>query len=470
MPAPKRFITSMYIWRKLCFIAGSAFLLILVFILVPYLQSPRRVKEEGVISYRFESKDKQHRRYLYKDVKTLMAEFNGGGSLESANKNQDLAIRSLKDREENLMQEVANLKNLENTDRKQSEYRIENSLDALTNYVRVLTSKMDKLSKLISTKKEERAKITNLKDIRKCKNPTVLFLVTSHSSNAKKRQSIRETWGNQAKYFETFKREYNLTYEVYFNVGNGRDEASVDRMKHESVKHGDVLIVDREEDFYDLTRRVMATFEWSVNTCNFTYLFKMDDDIFINIPNVLSFLSNNTFSFSRGGIFAGDMNINARVNRDTRSKYLVTYDEWPVETYPPYCSGGGFVVSHSVVKQIVPFFDWVNPYKIDDAYVGILIERARIRDLTYYKQPDDKKYQFWFYNKPNNCTYIESSIVYHKVGDHSCMTNLTVQSMNNIKGSLEMIEFFYKQPPPLWMLGKASVPGREYLPKVHMAG
>ena len=462
--APKRFITSMYIWRKLCFIAGCGFLLILVFILMPYLRSQ---SDETMVSYRFERKKEQHRRYLYKDVKTLLAEFNGEAPAEA--KSRDLLIRSLKQRERELAKELQTFKNIDKVENKQSDYRIENILEGLANSVRVLTSKVDKLSRFVSSKREEKAEITNLKDLRKCNNPTVLFMVTSHSSNTKRRRSIRETWGNQAKYFPTFKEKHNLTYEVYFNVGTGKDEETIEQMKQESRTNGDVLIVNREEDFYDLTRRVMASFQWSVQNCNYTYLFKVDDDIFINIPNVLSFLSNNTFTYSRSGIYAGDMNKNAHVNRDERSKYLVSYDEWPVETYPPYCSGGGFALSYKVIQKIIPFFDWINPYKIDDAYVGILIERAKIHDLVYYQPPNNNKYQFWFYNKANNCTYIDSSIVYHKVSTHSCMRNLTIQSKNNIDQSLQTIEFFKKQPPPLWMLGKASVPGRQFLPKVHMA-
>lgn len=470
---PKRFITSTYIWRKLCFITGCGFLLMLVFLIMPFLRSSNEENHtDDMVSYRFERKKEHHRRYLYKDVKTLLAEFHGDSpavEAESQNgKTQDLLVNSLKKREQDLIKELQKFKNLENTENKQADYRIQNILEGLANSVRILTSKVDKLSRFILSKREEKAEITNLKDIRKCKNPTVLFLVTSHSSNIKRRQSIRETWGNQAQYFHVFKEKYNLTYEVYFNVGTGKDEKTVNRMKEESRQYGDVLIVNREEDFYDLTRRVMATFKWSAQNCNYTYLFKMDDDIFINIPNALSFLSNNTFTYSRAGIYAGDMNRNAHVNRDERSKYLVSYDEWPAETYPPYCSGGGFALSHTVVQQIIPFFDWINPYKIDDAYVGILIERAKIRDLVYYEPTKNQTYQFWFYNKPNNCTYIDSSIVYHKVSTHACMKNLTLQSKNNIKPSLKTIQHYKRQPPPLWMLGKASVPGHQYLPKVHM--
>ena len=469
---PKRFITSTFIWRKLCFISGCGFLLILVFLIIPFLRSIDE-KNDGTVSYRYERKNEHHRRYLYKDVKTLLAEFHEdtpvAESKSSQNRtSQDLLVKSLKQREQYLIKELQRFKNLENTENKQSEYRVEKILEGLANSVRVLNSKVDKISRFISSKREEIAEVTNSKDIRKCRNPTVLFLVTSHSSNTKRRRSIRETWGNQAKYFNIFKKKYNLTYEVYFNVGTGKDKEKAEQIKQESRQHGDVMIVNREEDFYDLTRRVMATFKWSAQNCNYTYLFKMDDDIFINIPNVLSFLSNSTFTYSRSGIYAGDMNRNARVNRNERSKYLVSYEEWPAETYPPYCSGGGFALSRTAIEKIIPYFDWINPYKIDDAYVGILIQRARIRDLVYYEPSENQTYQFWFYNKPNNCTYIDSSIVYHKVSTHACMQNLTFQSKKNIESSLKTIQRHLKQPPPLWMLGKASVPGHQYLPKVHM--
>ena len=53
--------------------------------------------------------------------------------------------------------------------------------------------------------------------------------------------------------------------------------------------------------------------------------------------------------------------------------------EYSKPKYPPYASGGGYVLSSDAITELIPHFDLINPLKIDDAYVGILVERAGIQ-------------------------------------------------------------------------------------------
>ena len=290
-----------------------------------------------------------------------------------------------------------------------------------------LSAKINDISSKIKNgstdkKKTAKASVINLPSVRKCKKSTILFLVTSHSSNTKRREAIRNNWGF-SDIFRLFKIKFGLDYQVFFSVGLADNNEESKNINKEAETFQDILIVDRNEDFYDLTRRVMAGFEWAVQQCDFTYLFKMDDDIFINIPNVMEFLSNSTIAAHNKTLYAGDMNIDAFVNRDPKSKYRVTYKEWPTEIYPPYCSGGGFIISRGLIEKITPYFDWEDPFKIDDAYIGILIQRARIADVYYYVPEDDD--MFWFYSNATECSYRPKSLVYHKVGDVACMQKLT---------------------------------------------
>ena len=187
-------------------------------------------------------------------------------------------------------------------------------LDELTSKVGELSKKMDHEDKehAFSMKKNNKASVINPSSIKKCGNSTVLFLVTSHSSNRKRRAAIRNNWGF-TEIFRLFKHKFNLDYQVYFSVGLADNYEESVQIKAESEKYKDILIIDRNEDFYDLTRRVMAGFEWAVQQCAFTYLFKIDDDIFINIPNVMQFISNSTIVKNKDRLYAGDMNIQAPV-------------------------------------------------------------------------------------------------------------------------------------------------------------
>ena len=343
---------------------------------------------------------------------------------------------------------------------------METTTQKMMNIINNLSSKVDDLMKTVqqndakSMKKEEKAKVINLSDHKKCRNPHILFLVTSHSSNVERRAIIRKNWGDENK-FQSLLKRFNFTYDIYFSVGLGNSYEENEQIKKESKSYRDILIIDRNEDFYDLTRRVMAGFEWAVDNCQFRHLFKMDDDIFINIPNVFSFVTKYN---NESKLYAGDMNIEAFVNRNPKSKYSVTYEEWPVETYPPYCSGGGFIISRDIVKSIIPYFDWVNPYKIDDVYVGILIQRAKMKGVKYYI-PDDEN-MFWFYSNSSTCHYKKTSLVFHKVEDEECMTKLTFQSIMEMpKATKEIADIVNRPPPSLEDFAKMIKLPKEYTRK-----
>jgi Galactosyltransferase. len=447
-----------------CFMLG----IFIVIAIVPHL-SPNYNGRQKITSYHYERHD-QRGKYLYEDIKTMLGSTHDEGEITRLEviKTYEQRILQLKQKELMLEREIRNLKSVTTETPVISRKKNEQREDTMMKKMDGLQQQVATLSKNIASslqKHEEIARVTNNEDIKACNNPFVLFLVTSHSSNYQRRKTIRETWAKRDQ-FSSFVKMFNLTYDVYFSVGKGENKSAIEATRRESRNYGDMLIINREEDFYDLTRRVMAGFKWTSENCLYTYLFKVDDDVFISIPNVMSFLSNDTFKYA-DELYAGDMNINAAVNRNENSKYVVHYNEWPVETYPPYCSGGGFVLSRGIINKIIPYFDWVDPYKIDDAYVGILIQRAKIRNVLYYKPSN--KYEFWFYGRTFNCTYIQSSIVHHKVTDYTCMRNLTLTSLHKIPSSLKLIDEFRRRPPPLHKLPKAKVFGREnVLPKVQM--
>ena len=65
-------------------------------------------------------------------------------------------------------------------------------------------------------------------------------------------------------------------------------------------------------------------FEWAVTYCNFSFLLKLDDDVFVHIPRVLSFLSApNT---PKKKLYAGNHYTNNVPFKG--GKWKVTYEEY----------------------------------------------------------------------------------------------------------------------------------------------
>ena len=65
-------------------------------------------------------------------------------------------------------------------------------------------------------------------------------------------------------------------------------------------------------------------FEWAVTHCNFSFLLKIDDDVFVHIPKVLSFLNATTTPKKK--LYTGLLYANMGPHR--KGKWMVTYEEY----------------------------------------------------------------------------------------------------------------------------------------------
>ena len=92
--------------------------------------------------------------------------------------------------------------------------------------------------------------VINIGDITKKCSANILFMVTSHSIRADRRQSIRKNWGNESRFATKFK---NITYKVFFITGLPKD---LTQINEESKLYGDVFITNHTESYSD-TSRVM---------------------------------------------------------------------------------------------------------------------------------------------------------------------------------------------------------------------
>ena len=179
----------------------------------------------------------------------------------------------------------------------------------------------------------------------------------------------------------------------------------------EADTYKDTLIESVEEDFYTLSFKVMLGLKWVQANLKYDFLLKCDDDVFVNIDRLMRLLLT-----TRDQYFGRKMEFQP-VEREGR--YGVSVEEHPSPIYDPFCSGGGFVLSHLTVSRMIPFFNWVNPLKIDDAYIGKIVTKAGIKAIHYGG--------FSMYNF--GCLFEKHLIVSHPVKEERCMKLLMRQCM-----------------------------------------
>ena len=232
----------------------------------------------------------------------------------------------------------------------------------------------------------------------------VLLLITSHAENVERRNIIRKTWGiDQANI--SFPR-----WTTHFLIGRSNNYSTEASLKREQELNNDLVISNILENFYNLTYKIQGGFEWSLKYCDYKFLFKGDDDVFVNIPNLLQYIEKK--NIPKTELYAGNVQFIAHVQR--KGRYSVDKKEFRKRIYPRYCSGGGFILSRDAVQRLFARLPEVPALTIDDAYVGILALRAGI-DVVHNKN-------FQMYAK--TCEYSPTAIVFHPVKKKECMKYL----------------------------------------------
>lgn len=98
------------------------------------------------------------------------------------------------------------------------------------------------------------------------------------------RIAIRQTWGQLTSYPEVT---------IAFVVAKTNDQSVVNSMKEESRTYQDMIFADFEDRYDHLTLKTIAMLEFANTYCSkAAFLFKTDDDMFINIDLLLSYIES----------------------------------------------------------------------------------------------------------------------------------------------------------------------------------
>lgn len=205
-----------------------------------------------------------------------------------------------------------------------------------------------------------------------CKEPPFLLLaVKSLAPHFDRRQAIRQSWG-QAGVIA------NKTVVTVFLLGNATSvdhHPDLSEMVHyESSHHKDIIQWDFRDSFFNLTVKEVLFLEWIQARCSGAqFIFKGDDDVFVNTYRILDFLKGLSEPKARD-LFVGDVITNAGPHRDKKVKYFIPESMY-VGTYPPYAGGGGYLYSGDIAARLHNMSHHVALYPIDDVYTGMCLRK-----------------------------------------------------------------------------------------------
>ncbi|KAJ7365035.1 hypothetical protein OS493_007676 [Desmophyllum pertusum] len=225
----------------------------------------------------------------------------------------------------------------------------------------------------------------------------LLILVSSAPANLHRRDHIRKTWA--------FESAFKPRWTTFFLVAQTPLQTESNSLLKEDEVYGDLVRADYFDHYWNQTLKIQMGFEWATRYCKFSFLLKVDDDVFVNSAGLLSFLSKPTTP--KENLYTGERRINPPADR--ARKWKVTIDEYKEKRYPDFCPGFGFVLSHDVVVKFLKAFSIVPFFRLDDVYVGMLANKTGIKIIH------NAGFEL---NAPNRCIPHEGTLVRHEtLGD-----------------------------------------------------
>ncbi|XP_078358281.1 beta-1,3-galactosyltransferase 5-like [Oculina patagonica] len=220
----------------------------------------------------------------------------------------------------------------------------------------------------ISETKRETKHRTFLKTRTRCTQKfLLLILVPSSPLNFKNRRVIRQTWGTD--------HAMNKTWRTIFLLGQPKHPMEMKYLSAEAKIYGDIVQGSQTDSYYNLTLKTEMGLEWAVKYCDFDFLLKADDDVFINPYKLLNYLSDPETPKSR--LYLG--NVATRSKPERKGKWGLSYEEYQRKILPKFCVGPAYVLSVDVVRQFVSIFEPKKPLKLEDVYIGLLAERVGVK-------------------------------------------------------------------------------------------
>ncbi|XP_061457747.1 N-acetyllactosaminide beta-1,3-N-acetylglucosaminyltransferase 3 isoform X2 [Rhineura floridana] len=220
----------------------------------------------------------------------------------------------------------------------------------------------------------------------KCGRPEIshevflLLAIKSSPGNYERREIIRKTWGQQRTFAGVHIRRVFLSGVV----ANARDARKLNQLlKLEMEEYGDILQWDFLDSFFNLTLKQVLFHAWMEARCpGVRFIFNGDDDVFANTDNIIHYLLSVPGAGDQH-LFVGQLISNVGPIREKWSKYYVPEQVTTSKSYPPYCGGGGLLMSgytsHTIYKKSLG----IELFPIDDVYLGMCLQEAGLAPSSH---------------------------------------------------------------------------------------
>ncbi|XP_059710468.1 beta-1,3-galactosyltransferase 2-like [Haemorhous mexicanus] len=207
----------------------------------------------------------------------------------------------------------------------------------------------------------------------KCKDrtPFLVLLISTTAAELQRRDAIRGSWGREA-------AVPGADVVRLFMLGSDAAGDNGDVLLRESEQYHDIIQQDFLDTYNNLTLKTLMGMSWVAAYCSGTrFAMKTDSDVFVNtmhlIEKLLRPLPPPTQNYFTGHLMTGHGPI-----RNNTSKWYMSEEEFPDNSYHPFCSGTGYVFSGDLAAKIINASLRIKYIHLEDVYVGFCLNATGV--------------------------------------------------------------------------------------------
>jgi len=206
------------------------------------------------------------------------------------------------------------------------------------------------------------------------RRPLLLALIHSAPRNYDKRTFLRNSW----------LLHRNQDFVGLFMVGEVDDAATQDQLLRENQLHGDLVQGHFMDSYRNMTYKHVMSLKYAAYECpGARYVLKIDDDVAVNFPFLYKLLQSMSPLGVRDLLLCSQKSWST-VPRSYRSKWRMTFRDYPSYSYPSYCSGGAVVYSPDVVFRLYAILQQLPYFWVDDVHVtGTARVAANLKQMHF---------------------------------------------------------------------------------------
>ena len=230
----------------------------------------------------------------------------------------------------------------------------------------------------------------------------MVTVVHSHPTNKAQRDAIRNTWGRAG-------RDYDLLNQIrlVFVLGMTDSVKQEDLIIHEANIYNDLLMGLFKESYENLSVKSLYAINWVAHNClSASYMLKTDDDTYLHLPSLMQHLKAQNKSGANHITAMGAVNSKSPVLRS--GLWQVSMTSFPFAYYPQYCTGCAYILSTSILQQLLAVAHRVALIPVEDAYItGILVTLIGHKCINLEQLPQ------WFMgpSHTNICKLIKGTLL-----------------------------------------------------------